>query len=464
MLDPALLRSIVLAVPLGLALLAWTHWPPSRRTRLAALLATLWNVPAILAVDQIARHTGWWTYGAQGGLVLGMPADLLVGWVVLWGTLPALVSSRVPIATLALAAAGLDFVVMPLLSPVVVLGPGWVFGELLALAVALVPSQILARWTRDGTRLEARALLLAVGFGAFVVWLLPALALDWSGRGLGNFLERPRWLRWVLVEFALLAALPGISATWEFAIRGGGTPIPMDPPGLLVTSGVYAYVANPMQISCVLVLVVLGLEISEPLVAAGALVALVYSEGFARWHEEGQLARRFGADWTRYRAQVWRWVPRWRPWTPERGARVYFARSCGVCNSVASWFLARRPAGLEILPAEGHPSRTLALATYDPGDGGVPEEGVAALARALEHLHLGWAMLGWIARLPVVRGLLQLVADRAFGRPARFVAHPAGSVPAQELSWCHACGDRDRRRGPGVPPHPLDEHPGLDGR
>lgn len=36
----------------------------------------------------------------------------------------------------------------------------------------------------------------------------------------------------------------------------------------------------------------------------------------ARWYEEPDLARRFGADFYRYRAAVPGWRPRLRPWDP----------------------------------------------------------------------------------------------------------------------------------------------------
>jgi len=67
--------------------------------------------------------------------------------------------------------------------------------------------------------------------------------------------------------------------------------------------------------------------------------------------------------------------------------------------------------GLEIVPAELHPSRDLRRITYDHGDSMQEEHGIAALARGLEHLHLGWAYLAALIRLPIVCPALQLLAD-----------------------------------------------------
>ena len=56
----------------------------------------------------------------------------------------------------------------------------------------------------------------------------------------------------------------------------------------------------------------------------------------------------------------------------------------------------------------------------DDVDGGPPHSccGMVALARALEHVNLGWAFVGWIIRLPLVCAVVQLLAD-AVGRGPR---------------------------------------------
>ena len=55
----------------------------------------------------------------------------------------------------------------------------------------------------------------------------------------------------------------GLSAVQEFVTRGRGTPIPFDPPRHIVTTGVYAYVANPMQLSAVLFLFLLAVIVGN---------------------------------------------------------------------------------------------------------------------------------------------------------------------------------------------------------
>jgi hypothetical protein len=174
-----------------------------------------------------------------------------------------------------------------------------------------------------------------------------------------------------------------------------------------------------MQISGAVVLAALGVLLRNgPLVMAGPII-ITYGIGLANWHESVEMRRRFGESWTLYRSAVPAWWPRWRPWHPPDAAlpRLYIAESCGLCRSVRQWFEARRPTALVLVAAEDHPVRDLTRITYDPMDGTAPEEGVAALARGLEHLHLAWALLGAGLRLPVVCPVAQFFADAAGFEP-----------------------------------------------
>ena len=65
--------------------------------------------------------------------------------------------------------------------------------------------------------------------------------------------------------------------------------------------------------------------------------------------------------------------------------------------------------------------------TYDPLDGTAEEDGVAALARALEHIHLGWALVGWTMRLPLVKQLIQITADAVGAAPQPAPRRPMAS-------------------------------------
>ena len=73
----------------------------------------------------------------------------------------------------------------------------------------------------------------------------------------------------------MLPGVLGLCAVQEFVKRGGGTPIPYDPPCKLVTSGPYAYLRNPMQVSAMLVLLLLGIILRSYWVAAAGIMIVV---------------------------------------------------------------------------------------------------------------------------------------------------------------------------------------------
>jgi hypothetical protein len=108
--------------------------------------------------------------------------------------------------------------------------------------------------------------------------------------------------------------------------------------------------------------------------------------------------------------------------------------ACGPCSELARWFAASGAVSLEIVPAELHPGRDLRRLTYElVDDPASVEEGVGALARAVEHIHFGWAMIAFFARLPGVRQTLQLLADVSGGEE-KLVARRAPECPAEPSS------------------------------
>jgi hypothetical protein len=197
----------------------------------------------------------------------------------------------------------------------------------------------------------------------------------------------------------------------EFADRGGGTPIPFDPPVRLVTTGIYRYCANPMQICCTLVLLAWAALLRNGWLLWAPMVSLIYSAGIAEWDEREDMERHFGEAWRRYRKCVRNWKPRWRPYHDGEPARLYIAASCGPCGELWQWIASRDPVGLEIVAAETLPYGSIRRMRYSAEDHSPGVEGVRALGRALEHLHLGWAIAGIATRLPGVWQLVQLMMD-----------------------------------------------------
>jgi protein-S-isoprenylcysteine O-methyltransferase Ste14 len=358
-----------------------------------------------------------------------MPVDLYLSWAWLWGAIPALAFPSIPLVVVLLAALALDLVLMPLGAPLVRLGPAWLVGEVVGLVGVLVPAQLLARWTLGDTHLRERALLQMLAFSGLMLFVIPAIAIEQSAGSWTNPLTTPAWQLSLVVQVLTIPAVLGLTAVQEFVTRGGGTPVPFDPPRRFVTTGIYAYVRNPMQLSAVLLLFLLGLVLRNAWVSSAGVMAHVYSAGLAGWDEDQDLQQRFGSHWTEYRRSVRRWVPRLRPWfRPDHApAHLFIAERCTMCSEVRRWFECRGVRHLTIVAAETHPSNRLRRITYEPGDGSSAAAGVEAIARALEHIHFGWAFVGFLLRLPVIGELSQLLADASGAGPRTASVVPPGS-------------------------------------
>jgi protein-S-isoprenylcysteine O-methyltransferase Ste14 len=293
-------------------------------------------------------------------------------------------------------------------------------GEALALAAGLIPGLCLARWTMRDERLPERAVLQVVAFSGITLFVLPAIVFQAADVDWTRPFARPAWQISLIVHCLAIPAVVGLSAVQEFVTRGGGTPVPYDPPRRLVTTGIYAYVRNPMQLSAVVLLVLLGLASKSFWLAAAGIMAHIYSAGLAGWDEDGDLTARFGSAWLVYRRDVRAWWPRFRPWRPDdRHDLLYVAESCGMCSETGRWFQRRGGRGLSIVPAETHRSGALTRVTYESADGTYSASGIEAIARALEHLHLGWALVACALRLPFIRPLVQILVDASGGGPRR---------------------------------------------
>jgi protein-S-isoprenylcysteine O-methyltransferase Ste14 len=131
-----------------------------------------------------------------------------------------------------------------------------------------------------------------------------------AGRGMRFDLSGAAVAGWLLV--AAGTALYLMCAFWGFALRGRGTPAPIDPPKKLVVEGPYRVVRNPMYwgVLCVMVgeaMVFRSLPLAEIGCAFFAFTML-----FVMFYEEPILREKFGAEYAEYCRRVPRWIPRLR--------------------------------------------------------------------------------------------------------------------------------------------------------
>jgi protein-S-isoprenylcysteine O-methyltransferase Ste14 len=112
---------------------------------------------------------------------------------------------------------------------------------------------------------------------------------------------------------AIAGALVLLRCVWDFFARGKGTLAPIDPPRVLVVSGLYRFTRNPMYNG------VLALVLGEAWLFGSvslleyALVVIVLFHLFVVFYEEPALTSQFGESYQAYRRAVPRWGFTTRP-------------------------------------------------------------------------------------------------------------------------------------------------------
>lgn len=401
-----LIRAISLYWPILAASALLFYRRPTGRDCVALGLATLWNLATLIFVNLIAVFFDFWHFEAHGGIFWGLPFDLILGWSILWGVIPRLLFPRLNLVVLTGIFFILDLLLMPLAEPVLHLNSRWYWGEFLCLFFSFIPAQLFARWTAEFSCLKGRVFLQVICFILIFYFIMPLIYFQFFP-GWEKIVDTSIITRCVFVQLIFLSTVPGLAAVLSFMKAGFGTPLPYDPPQKLVASGVYAYLANPMQLSTALIYLVMGFLWPDFIFIS--IMSVIYSAGLAHWHENSQLETRF-AEWCDYGKTMHFWRPRWRPSSFIPEAKLYYDDGCGACRDVMIFFSKRSPLRLELVPARLHPTRVLMRVTYEASDG-VEVEGVAAFGAALNHLNLAWAYLGWILQFPFIRPAAQIVAD-----------------------------------------------------
>jgi protein-S-isoprenylcysteine O-methyltransferase Ste14 len=115
--------------------------------------------------------------------------------------------------------------------------------------------------------------------------------------------------------FILVGLVSLVDSFVRFALVGLGTPAPVAPPSMLVVSGQYRHVRNPMYVAVLLILIGQSLLLGSIAVLRYCLLVWVFFHAFVRLYEEPTLTARFGPSYEAYRKHVGRWWPRIRPWS-----------------------------------------------------------------------------------------------------------------------------------------------------
>jgi len=115
----------------------------------------------------------------------------------------------------------------------------------------------------------------------------------------------------VLGVLLVAAGLPVLLDSFAcFALQGLGTPAPIFPTQLLVVSGLFRYVRNPMYVAVLSLILGQGLFFASARVLEYGIAVWVGFFLFVLIYEEPTLRKSNGLEYDEYCANVPRWIPR----------------------------------------------------------------------------------------------------------------------------------------------------------
>ena len=156
--------------------------------------------------------------------------------------------------------------------------------------------------------------------GSFVFfWVAPAVVAGVGPFALVGWTMQPPLLGLPGVRVVGVAAVAAgldclLDCFARFALEGRGTPAPVAQTEVLVASGLYRFVRNPMYVSLLIIVSGQALLFSQARLFAYAGVMLVAFHLFVLFYEEPTLRRRFGGSYETYYLHVGRWWARLTPW------------------------------------------------------------------------------------------------------------------------------------------------------
>ena len=167
-------------------------------------------------------------------------------------------------------------------------------------------------------RLALNMRLLLALRAVFFVLLLPGTVAGYVPFSILHSEDRLRVPEPSLSSFgAGILAIAGtavlLRCVWDFFAKGKGTLAPIDPPRVLVVSGLYRFTRNPMYNGVLALIVGEAWLFGSVSLLEYALVVLIVFHLFVVFYEEPALTSQFGESYRAYRRAVPRWGFTTRP-------------------------------------------------------------------------------------------------------------------------------------------------------
>jgi len=161
--------------------------------------------------------------------------------------------------------------------------------------------------TRSSLALWAKSLLNALLFFGIFMVLLPWASHQLLPASLPLPAGVRTWLGAILFIAGLALWIPCLDA---FSRHGKGTPLPLDAPRNLVTSGLFGVVRNPIMAGELMVIWGEAVYFASAGILVYASVMSVAGHLMVVYVEEPELRQRFGESYQAYCRSVPRWLPR----------------------------------------------------------------------------------------------------------------------------------------------------------
>lgn len=306
--DFDLFRMLIVMIPAVVLTHQFIHREHQLIRWVGALFAHIWQFQWRLILFASGIQLGLWTFSATSVLLYGVPTDIILGCGLLLGVLPRVIAPHWPISLLLLLDLLLTLTLLPL---------SYTFASIpflvLVSAIVIIPSQLLARWTEQSSHIVGRSILQNSAWTILLLWLFPSILFNLTSDSWTALLQRPIFETLLYLTPIVLPAALLLNALYVFAKQGNGTAFPYDAPQYLVTTGVYRYLSNPMQVGIVLMMLIWGVVIQSTLVMLSAAVAFILFLVFKNvCNGSCQLGLTDHKNWEAYQASVPKWLPHFK--------------------------------------------------------------------------------------------------------------------------------------------------------
>ncbi len=146
--------------------------------------------------------------------------------------------------------------------------------------------------------------------------------------------ELPLVVRVLGLPWFLMGVAIYLWCAWDFAVKGLGTPAPIDAPRLLVVEGLYRFTRNPMYVGVSAMILGQAIYYRSFAIVVYLLAIVLAFNLFVRFYEEPALRRLFGEPYDDYCRQVPRWL--FRAKVRDLGALLLLALAMVVLHMLGN--------------------------------------------------------------------------------------------------------------------------------